>query len=219
MRGQSPAMFQVHGLQGRLFSGSLDDMRRLHPVAAAARLRRLAPLSAGPEAAQLQAAGGPAAQTLAAYGASQGNTREPLTRVAEVMSRPVLAVPADATVHQAWQTLVRHRIGQAPVTAADGTLVGLAGRAELLPATLLDRPAADAAAWQALLAEPVTAVMWSPVPSMLPDTDLRQAAALLLSSGLPGAPVTDAAGQVLGFVSRSDLLRAMVADPPLDLWG
>jgi CBS domain-containing protein len=75
------------------------------------------------------------------------------------------------------------------------------------------------AAWQSLLQQPVTAVMWSPVPSALPETDLRRAASLLLGTGLPGVPVTDAAGLLLGFVSRSDLLRAIVADPPLDLWG
>jgi CBS domain-containing protein len=32
-------------------------------------------------------------------------------------------------------------------------------------------------------------------------------------------PVSSAEGRVLGFVSRSDLLRAIVADPPLDLWS
>ena len=57
------------------------------------------------------------------------------------------------------------------------------------------------------------------MPSALPETDLRRAASLLLGTGLPGVPVTDPAGQLLGFVSRSDLLRAIVADPPLDLWG
>jgi CBS domain-containing protein len=26
-------------------------------------------------------------------------------------------------------------------------------------------------------------------------------------------------GEVLGFVSRTDLLRALTTDPPLDVWG
>ena len=111
------------------------------------------------------------------------------------------------------------RIGQAPVTAAGGTLVGLVGRARLLPVESLAHVAADARAWQALQAQPVSAVMWSPVPSTALDTDLRRVAALLLDTGLPGVPVTDDGARLLGFVSRSDLLQAMVADPPLDLWG
>jgi hypothetical protein len=32
-------------------------------------------------------------------------------------------------------------------------------------------------------------------------------------------PVSSAEGRVPGFVSRSDLLSAIVADPPLDLWS
>jgi CBS domain-containing protein len=75
------------------------------------------------------------------------------------------------------------------------------------------------AAERARLAQPVTTVMWSPVPSTAPGTDLRRVAALLLDTGLPGLPVADDSGAVLGFVSRSDLLRALATDPPLDLWG
>jgi CBS domain-containing protein len=52
-----------------------------------------------------------------------------------------------------------------------------------------------------------------------PDTDIRQLAQVLLDTRLPGLPVVDGQGSLVGFVSRSDILRAMVSDPPLDLWG
>jgi CBS-domain-containing membrane protein len=221
-------MFHVYGVQGRLPAATLDDVRRLSPVMAVSRARRVDAVTVG-----LDAAAAPAAQTmpgdagrqalsaLSAYGAAaEARRREPLSRVADVMSRPAVTVPATATVGEAWQVLVQHHVGQAPVTAVDGTLVGLVGRAELLPIDQLAHNVGNAgnAAWQDLLQQPVAAVMWSPVPSALPETDLRRAASLLLGTGLPGVPVTDTAGLLLGFVSRSDLLRAIVADPPLDLW-
>ena len=48
---------------------------------------------------------------------------------------------------------------------------------------------------------------------------LRRVAAVLLDTGLPGLPVTDEAGVLSGFISRTDILRAVAADPPLDLWS
>ena len=82
----------------------------------------------------------------------------------------------------------------------------------------LPGPESHALVWRALLMQPVAEVMWSPVPSVAADTDIRRVARVLLDTGLPGLPVADEAGKVVGFVSRSDILRAVVADPPLDLW-
>lgn len=221
-------MFQVYGLQGRVFSGTLDQLHELPPVAAAARVRRLASVASGADPSVFphsqtqgaEATPGTAQEAIAAYGAiDHKRTRQPLTRVADVMRRPAHTVAAEATLSEAWQTLAHHGIGQAPVVDAGGMLVGLVGRADLLPAPLLSSLVADPQAWQAALAQPVSKVMWSPVPSAAPDTDLRHVAALLLGSGLPGVPVADEAGRVLGFVSRTDLLRALATDPPLDLWG
>ena len=70
----------------------------------------------------------------------------------------------------------------------------------------------------AAVAQSVVDVMWSPVPSVAMDTDIRRVARVLLDTGLPGLPVVDDGGRVTGFVSRTDILRAVVADPPLDLW-
>ena len=51
-----------------------------------------------------------------------------------------------------------------------------------------------------------------------PVAATRRLARVLLDTGLPGLPVLDAQDQPLGFVSRTNLLLALVADPPLDLW-
>jgi len=70
-----------------------------------------------------------------------------------------------------------------------------------------------------LARRPVSEVMVSPVPTVAADTELRRVAAVLLDTGLPGLPVTDEAGVLAGFIARTDILRAVAADPPLDLWS
>lgn len=145
--------------------------------------------------------------------------RRPLTRVADVMSHGVIIVRADTPVLQAWQQLAEKEVGQAPAVDARGRLVGLLTRADLLKLERLPTPGSDPVAWQALLARPVSDLMWTPVPAVARDTDIRHVAQVLLDTELPGLPVVDAAGMVEGFVSCTDILRAVVHEPPLDLWS
>ena len=213
-------MFHVHGTKGHMFSGTLEQLRQRRAVTAVAQPRRIAPADAHTDEPAAHPGGehGVAREAALAYGSSTaGGSRQPLTIVADVMRSPALTVPAQATLGEAWQLLARHGIGQAPVLDDGGKLVGLVGRAELMPAASAAAPAMQAE--QARLARLVTEVMWTPVPSATPGADLRRVAALLLDTGLPGVAVTDEADHVVGFVSRSDLLRALATDPPLDLWG
>ena len=50
-------------------------------------------------------------------------------------------------------------------------------------------------------------VMKSPVITVQEDTDVTDLIALLLKSGVSGAPVVDADGRIVGIVSEGDLLR------------
>lgn len=185
-----------------------------------------------------------AGAALSAYARASGPVRErqPLRRVVDVMTRKPITVSADASVFDAWRLLGERGVGQAPVlagarSATPGRLAGLISRAELLDLRRLPRPDAPADAWRELMMRPVSEVMFSPVPAVSPDADLRRVARVLLDADLPGLPVLesveggdDAAarepagggpkdGELVGFISRSDLLRAVVNDPPLDLWG
>ncbi|MDH5541323.1 MAG: CBS domain-containing protein, partial [Rhizobacter sp.] len=109
--------------------------------------------------------------------------------------------------------------GQAPAVDGSGRLVGLLLRADLLQRDMLPEPGQDMQAWRGLLARRVSDLMVSPVPSPAADTDIRRVTQVLLETGLPGLPVVDDLGAVTGFISRSDILRAVVAEPPLELWA
>lgn len=213
-------MFYVYSPYGHVFSGTLEQLRKTQALTPAARVRSTTSVATGLDdemVGQGEANTRPSVhRVLQAY---RPETRQPLTTVGDVMQRPSHVVPSNVNVREAWQILQNHRVGQAPVVNETGTLVGLVTRAELLPPQWLAPAVDDADAWQAMLASSVIEVMWSPVPSAHIDTDLRRVASLLLETGLPGLPVTEAEGRVIGFVSRSDLLKALATDPPLDVWS
>jgi CBS-domain-containing membrane protein len=226
-------MFSVYGRAGRLFRGSMEELRKIGPTSALSRTQRVA--GVGRDAmdsfvAQLAATAGAAPdpvapdatrrEAMAAYAQTASNQppRHPLKLVRDIMNPGAITLNDRATVAQAWALLAQHQLGQAPVLDADGMLVGLLTRAELMRADRLPGPQTHALVWQALLAQSVADVMWTPVPSVSPDTDIRMLARVLLDTGLPGLAVVDEPGVVIAFVSRTDILRAVVADPPLDLW-
>lgn len=227
-------MFFVYGIGGRIFRGSPEQLRQIGGVNAIARGRAMQPLgrdgrdpeSGSPDAVfALEPPPAPVDEAhrsaLAAYAGTQKveHPPQPLRRVAELMSRTVVTLPDSATVLEAWHKLAENTVGQAPVVNSAGRLVGLLSRADLMRPERLPSPESHALVWHALLAQRVTELMWTPVPSVNPSADIRRVASVLLDTGLPGLPVVDDEGVVLGFISRSDILRAVVMSPPLDLWG
>jgi len=222
-------MFSVYGKAGRTFRGSMEDLRQVGPVSRSERAAVVAPTGLDPQdqnPARFSELAHPVPSdiahktALAAYEQTRkpGLPRHPLTRVDAVMSSPVVTVADTSTVEQAWRVLVHNQMGQAPVVDVHGVLVGLITRADLMHPDRLPGPDSHALVWHALLQQSVVDVMWTPVPCVSADTDIRRVARVLLDTGLPGLPVADDDGKVVGFVSRSDILRAVVADPPLDLW-
>ncbi|AVP57093.1 CBS domain-containing protein [Pulveribacter suum] len=228
-------MFFVFGPSGQMYRGGPDQLSQVAPVRRVQRPQalRTRPADVQPQEQPQQPrqlpAPAPAAPSMplrvldavSAYVQTElgpAEPRQPLTRVRDVMTEGSLTVAPDARVNDAWLTLAQHRIGQAPVVNAQGAVVGLLLRADMAPLDLLPEPGAIKQAI-ALARRPVSEVMISPVPTVTGDAELRRVAGVLLDTGLPGLPVTDEGGRLAGFISRTDILRAVAADPPLDLWS
>ena len=224
-------MFYVFGLGGPIYRGTMENLADLSPVRALSATRalhrsdtlhrdafELPPATPRPPANALHTRRNDAMAAYADAQQAKPPARQPLDRVQDVMSREVFSVSPELTVAEAWEALAARGVGQAPVLDTQGLLIGLLLRADMMPPVLMPAPSASGiSAWQ-LAQKSVRDIMLTPVPAVAGDTSLRRAARVLLDMGLPGLPVTQDDGHVIGFLSRADILRAVVADPPLDLW-
>ncbi|CAN5835067.1 CBS domain-containing protein [soil metagenome] len=141
----------------------------------------------------------------------------------QVMTRPVVTVPADATVFAAADILLGARISGAPVIDADGTLVGIVSEADLM-----NRPETGtipSRSWlQRLLADDtvqardyirshshhVADVMTRQVVTAGERMPLKDIAALMQDHHIKRVPIVRN-GRVVGIVSRANLLQGLLA--------
>lgn len=127
---------------------------------------------------------------------------EPRARiVAEIMTTPVHVVAPGVAALVAKDLLRRRRIRHLPVVR-DGRLIGiLSDRDPFLEGRRVDE------------------IMTSKVLTARPDCEIRDAARMLAEERIGCLPVVDADGAVLGIVTTTDVLRWVVRNAPLDLWG
>jgi len=221
-------MFFVFGPSGQVYRGGAHLLPQVMAVSRVQRPQALQPHAqqASPETAapaHRSASAPPMRQLEAAWAYAQTDrarpkARRPLTHVSDVMTRDVFSLAEAMSIQDAWQALRLEQLSQAPVLNPEGQVVGLLRHSDMEPQQLLpDLDSVKRTFEQAR--QPIATVMLSPAPTVSGDTDLRRVAKALLETGLSGLPVTDEAGMLQGFVARSDILRAVVADPPLDLWS
>ncbi len=206
-------MFYVQGIQGQVFRGSLERLDRVNGLSRAAVPR---PIDATDD--ELVIVGeilGQREEAVRAYRKMlpADLDRGPLYHAEQVMSRPVITIAQETAVADAWRTLRDNRIRQAPVVDGERKLVGLISERNLLTAVDVDDGEVVAARQRQ-----VRDVMTSPVVAAAAVTDIRRIATVMLDTGVYGVPVVNDNGIIMGLVSRSDILRAVVKDPPLSLW-
>ena len=222
-------MFYVFGINGPMYQGGPDRLSQITAVRGVQRPSGLRPNTSGVESQEAHVRNPQPNNTLAARaqgalsayrGTEKGpkEARHPIYLVRDVMTRGAVTVPPNISVEQAWKVLANKKIAQAVVLDGQSHVVGLLLRADMAPLALLPEPSALREAI-AMAQRPVVDIMLSPVPAVAEDTDLRRVAHVLMDTGLPGLPVTDASGHLNGFISRTDILRAVASNPPLDLWS
>ena len=209
-------MFSIYGVSGQVFSGTLEEMNRVNALARARAARAIAQ-----DGEELGIEAIPGASTrlredaVKAYRSMlpRDLERGPLYHASQIMQTTVIRLNAGDSVAHAWRTLRDHAIRQAPVMGEDARLVGIVSERDLLTALNIEGGHVVES-----LDRLVRDVMTTPVVAAVPVTDIRRIAAAMIDKGVDGVPITSEAGHLLGFVSRGDILRAVVTDPPLSLW-
>jgi len=134
-------------------------------------------------------------------------------RVSELMSGNVTTIEQSATCHDAVGRMHRARVRHLPVVDTGGRLVGIVTDRDLrhrLFAPEVLRDIGTVPVEHLLKGVSVAAIMSAPVVTVRPETELADAARLMLEDKVGSVPVVREDGHVVGIVTETDLLRRIV---------
>lgn len=134
-------------------------------------------------------------------------------RASEIMTSPVVSVPAHTPVHDAATLLAEHGFASLPVVDDDGRVIGIVSEIDVVrdrmprdPRTHM-RPSGGAGGPDP--AHTVREVMTDSVACVGGGADAADVAALMVEIGVRAVPVVDG-GRLVGIISRRDLLRSLL---------
>jgi CBS domain-containing protein len=144
-------------------------------------------------------------------------------QVRELMTQPVIVVQPDATLEEAAQLMIEHRIGGLPVVSADGGLVGIVtesdftGSERFVPFTVLRMPTVcgqwiTPAGVEGILSQArglrVRRIMRQPVITATEDEAVTALVVKMIERRVHRIPVVRD-GQPVGMFTRHDVLRCV----------
>ena len=149
--------------------------------------------------------------------------------VADLMTRDVIAVSPSTPIHDAARLMVDHGVSGLPVVNERGVVVGIITEGDLIVrqkerspkrrswwALFLadaDRLAREAREYQRAAGITVGEVMSRDIVTAGPEWPVETAASMLDRLHIRRLPVVDAGGQLVGLVSRADLIKALAVTP------
>lgn len=148
--------------------------------------------------------------------------------VAEAMSHDPITVQPETPINDVIKILAERHISGLPVLDANRRLVGIISETDLMwretdvtpPAYImlldsviyLENPGRYEKELHKALGQTVGEVMSSAPVTTTPDTPLSKAAKVMHDRKVHRLPVLDSSGQVVGILTRGDIIRAMAAE-------
>lgn len=143
------------------------------------------------------------------------------TTCAEIMERDVTAVAPDAPLHEALDLLRRHRIKALPVTDERARVVGIVTQTDLLDKAEWSG-SGPRLGWKGRLrltlrrgrapSGRVEDIMTTSAKTARPDMTVTDVVLRMLDVGIHHLPVVGADGKLVGMVTQTDLVSALLGD-------
>lgn len=155
----------------------------------------------------------PRSQTSPAIAAYQKsiNPESPRRRVlfaSELMSKGVVCIDQNAKLIDVAEVFAKRRFRHIPVLNSAGDLVGILSDRDLLRFS-------REKTWEL---EPVSRIMIHPVLVATSDTEIREIARAMFEERVGCMPIVGSDGKLVGIITRSDVLRTILVQAPLELW-
>jgi len=129
--------------------------------------------------------------------------RKPALLAKDIMRAPVFSISSKTSASEVREEFRARRFRHIPITDEAGIIVGVLSDRDILGINDLELE--------------VSVLMHSPVLTAQADTPIHEVARVLFEERVGCLPVVDDRA-LIGIITRSDILRAVMQRAPLDLW-
>ena len=207
-------MFQLFTLQGKRIDAKLEQLpksTRVHHSKGSNRARKFiekdsySPNSEGNLSYELN---------LYKETADMESKKSPVLHVSEIMTSPVFNITKDVSIQEAWHQFIEKNVHHMPVLSDSGEMIGILSDRDILKKLIISDGKISGAEDKM-----VGDIMSTEVIAAYPTTDIRRIAEGMLENHIGSMPIVDEAGSIIGIITRSDILYAVIHHPELDLWA
>jgi len=214
-------MFAIYDIQGRSFRDTLENLRKVREARGSARIRSWSKALEQdpqliPDRRRDHAGKAPvSSKAIEAYREMRHlNQREPVYHAYQLMSYPVNTVSMEMGILDAQRHFQQQGFRQMPVMSAEHRIVGMLSVEDLLQFIIIDDGKMEYVGGKR-----VADAMSPGVITAGPVSDIRRVSQVMLEYHLHSVPIADDQDKLIGIVTRSDILRAVMNDLPLTMWS
>lgn len=130
--------------------------------------------------------------------------------LAEIMTKQIITLTASANVNDAWQLFQQHGFHHIPIIDENNIVLAMLSERDILQGPGVQKNTS---------LENIMPFASSQVFCFSADTDIRQATRILYEYDLGALPIISEDHQLLGIVSRTDIIKVVSHYGPLELWA
>jgi len=135
-----------------------------------------------------------------------------------IMSSPVTTLPLTASLAQAWALVKKKQLHHIPIQSREGAVVGMLSDRDLSRGTVdvMMAGRSGSADLEHVTIEPYVS---HPVLVATLDATFQAIARVLLEERIGAMPVVSPDKELVGLITRSDILRVIVSHPNFEQWA
>ncbi len=137
-----------------------------------------------------------------------------LLHAMQIMSSPVITLQPTMTVDDAWRFFLNKGVRHMPVLSEDNQVIGIVSERDLLKRLIIQGKTVEESTHQT-----IAELMTQTVISASLETDIRRIARAMFESHIGTMPILDDRRQLIGIITRSDILFALVNYGAMKLWA
>lgn len=208
-------MFAIYTPNGRSFYGPLEHLRSIEKPLPSKSTREHQAIDDSYSFGEKDYSVTPKAIDAYKDAINKSQSKEAITHAYQIMSTPVQALAANSSINTAIEQFKAQPFQEFPVIDGKHQLVGMLSREALYRHIILKEGLGNG---KGNSIADVFLQSDSKVFSADPVTDIRRIAGVMLDQRVHSIPIVEKTGNIVGIISRTDIIKAVVTEPPLSLW-